>query len=165
MAKDIRLKESQSKERDGIAKWSSISTLFMTRSYEFPGTGSELQVWRILDLTCVPHMLIGIEHVFVYYDCWLFTVAVYWGFLFLSMKGERPIRSFVRKSLALLEIMWSILFWLWAHECLLVLCRTAYGLGCWLGVSRLHTWKQAIWLVSSNQTQRVVEFDGNSSKK
>lgn len=76
--RDIRLRESESNERDGIAKWRSISTLFMTRSYEFPGTGSELQVWRILDLTCVPHMLIGIEHVFVYYDCWFFTVAVYW---------------------------------------------------------------------------------------
>lgn len=79
------------------------------------------------------------------------------GFLFLSMKGERPIRSFVIKSLALLEIMWSTLFWLWGHECLLVLCRTAYGLGCRLGLSRLHTWKQALWVVSSNQTQRVVE--------
>ncbi|KAG2282865.1 hypothetical protein Bca52824_054085 [Brassica carinata] len=112
--RDIRLRESESNERDGIAKWRSISTLFMTRSYEFPGTGSELQ-------------------------------------------GERPIRSFVIKSLALLEIMWSTLFWLWGHECLLVLCRTAYGLGCRLGLSRLHTWKQALWVVSSNQTQRVVE--------
>ncbi|KAL0684678.1 hypothetical protein Bca4012_051526 [Brassica carinata] len=82
--RDIRLRESESNERDGIAKWRSISTLFMTRSYEFPGTGSELQ-------------------------------------------------------------------------CLLVLCRTAYGLGCRLGLSRLHTWKQALWVVSSNQTQRVVE--------
>ncbi|KAL0656503.1 hypothetical protein Bca4012_077087 [Brassica carinata] len=77
------------RERDGIAKWSSISTLFMTRSYEFPGTGSKLQVWRILDLTCVPHMLIGIEHVFVYYDCWFFYSSCVLGLLVFVYEGRK----------------------------------------------------------------------------
>lgn len=110
---------------------------------------SELQ-----DLICAAHKLTEIGFFLVYIVGWNDIVVVYWGLLFWSMQEKSLFRRFVLRFPALLRILSGTDYRFWCYELSMVLCWMDYWLGCWTDVAGQNLWKQALYLVSSNQSQR-----------